>query len=238
MCVCAWCIMSVSVSLCLSLWGPLMNRHALPIEVKVMAVISTRHGHHSVLWWEATSVYHCCQLHYLPVEPYLSLYTHVEHIWRCAMNLVYQPWLLLDCNQMLLDVHFLFRRLRNNHLFVACQNATIVGNCKWHYLEIMRNINPPIKYSKHIAHWDKTIPHGGALGFTLNFYTLTHLTCELLWFLIHNLFHASLEKFVKTILVKLDSKSTYLHFMELLTISTSLNMREYYHPAPSFLCGN
>lgn len=135
-CVCAWCIMSVSVSLCLSLWGPLMNRHALPIEVKVMAVISTRHGHHSVLWWEATSVYHCCQLHYLPVEPYLSLYTNVEHIWRRAMNLVYQPWLLLDCNQMLLDFHFLFSRLRNNHLFVAWQNATIVGNCKWHLSRI------------------------------------------------------------------------------------------------------
>lgn len=87
--------------------GPLMNRHALPIEVKVMAVISTIHEHHSVLWWEATSVYPCCQLHYLPVEPYLSLYTHVEHIWRSAMNLVYWPWLLIDCNQMLLDFHFL-----------------------------------------------------------------------------------------------------------------------------------
>ncbi len=60
-----------SVSLLVPL-GLLMNRHALPIKVKVMTVISTRHKHHSVLWWEATSVHRCCQLHYLPVEPYLS----------------------------------------------------------------------------------------------------------------------------------------------------------------------
>lgn len=30
-------------------FGPLMNRHALPIEVKVMAVISARHEHHPAL---------------------------------------------------------------------------------------------------------------------------------------------------------------------------------------------
>lgn len=47
-CVCVMHHVCLTVSLLVPL-GPLMNRHALPIEVKVMAVISTRHGHRSVL---------------------------------------------------------------------------------------------------------------------------------------------------------------------------------------------
>lgn len=55
--------------------GLLMNRHALPIEVKVAAVINppTR----ASLWWEATSVWPGCQLHYPPAG---VVFVHVVHV--------------------------------------------------------------------------------------------------------------------------------------------------------------
>lgn len=75
-------------------------------------------------------MYHFCQLHYLPVEPYLSLYTRVENIWRHAMNLVYSPG-LFDCNQILPDFHFLVVTVIEKQSPVCClQNVTIVGNNK------------------------------------------------------------------------------------------------------------
>lgn len=46
---------SVSLSTC-PLWGAVMNRQAVPIEVKVIvAVVSDRNERHPVLRWEAAN---------------------------------------------------------------------------------------------------------------------------------------------------------------------------------------
>lgn len=129
-----WCVCDcLTICLLVSL-GTLMNRHALPIEVKVIAVISIRHEHHFVLWWETTGFSHCCQLHFLHVEPHWSLYTHVEGIWPSVVNMVHWQWLLTVVQRSFILVFLLW----NSHK--KCRFCNKQNNCEQsHTLEFPLN---------------------------------------------------------------------------------------------------
>lgn len=105
-------------------FGNLMNRHALPIEVKVTAAISARHEHLPALWREATSVYHCCQLHCLPAGAMFVL------VHRCGTH---GTWTRLGGNNYLITMGC-------GWIFIVVVDwgtvcclpvcATVKGNCK------------------------------------------------------------------------------------------------------------
>lgn len=132
--------------------GTLMNRHAPPIEVKVIAVISTRHEHHFVPWWETTSFYHCCQLHFLHVEPHLSL------LYPCWTHLAQCPeYGSLTMTVDYTSAHFIsVFLLWNGPKLFECQKCRCCNKHSW----LQNNCK-----------------QGHTLGFALNLYIITNLSC-------------------------------------------------------------
>lgn len=105
--------------------GLLMNRHALPIEVKVTGAINPPTQRHCDGGQQACA--HCCHLHYPPAEACSSIYSHVEHVWHRAKGLVRSPPTLFDCSEMLL--HFLPVNWGTVTWLLLCHHAAVVGSC-------------------------------------------------------------------------------------------------------------